>query len=687
MGTGENAGNGAPSLTEPGAIADLAELADPTEADEIITKALQRAVVPPLLAALALALDDDTLLPEHLRPGKASIMDPNAGLTEPQLAEARELARKALTNLREQAGRDGQGSADHNRPASEQGADSVTGHLEPLEHRAVTTEELHPILEFLAGGEPVVEYLELLQEELGLGEDLRAPQWHKSDLAPDRAFRVAVIGAGMSGLVAAHRLRQAGLDVVVIEKNHDVGGTWLDNTYPGCRVDVNNHFYSYSFAPKPDWPQNFSSQDVLLDYFRAVAADNGLRECIRFGTEVTAIELDDATMTWSLQLSGSEGLEESLEAQAVVSAVGQLNRPHMPDLPGIDSFVGPSFHSARWDHDLDLRGKRVAVLGTGASAAQFIPEIAKTAGQLTVFQRTPPWFLPTPDYTEPVAAEEQWLFRNVPGYANWYRFWIFWQNVEGLMPAAEVDPGWEGGEASVSMVNDGVRQMLAAYLEAEFADRPDLLEQVIPDYPPFAKRFIRDNGAWATALKRDNVELVTDGIAEIVPGGVRSGAGTVHEADVIIYGTGFTASDFLMPMKVVGRGGVDLHERWDGDARAHLGVTLPGYPNFFMLYGPNTNIVVNGSITYFSECEVSYVVGCLQQLLNCGARALEPTPEAHNAFNERVDAENLRMAWGVSSVHSWYKNATGRSAQNWPFSLLEYWRLTRHPDPADYAFW
>jgi len=310
--------------------------------------------------------------------------------------------------------------------------------------------------------------------------------------------------------------------------------------------------------------------------------------------------------------------------------------------------------------------------------------VAEQAAELTIFQRTPAWFLPTPDYHDAVSPEVAWLLREVPGYANWLRFWIFWRNVEGLMPAATVDADWSGHPASVGAVNDLVRQFLTDYLETEFADTPELLHRIVPDYPPFAKRFIRDNGIWARTLQRDDVHLVTDRIEEITAKGVRTVDGVEHQVDVIVYGTGFTASDFLMPMRVVGRDGVDLHERWGGDARAHLGITLPGFPNLFLLYGPNTNIVVNGSITYFSECEVRYVVACIRRLLDTGARALEVRGEAHDASNARVDAANLRMAWGVSTVNTWYRNVTGRTAQNWPFTLLDYWQRTREPDPAEY---
>ena len=626
--------------------------------DDLIAAVLPHAILPPLLLALATALGEPSLVPEHLRPDMSNLLDPNGGLSPKQLDEGRQMAFDALARLRHEG-------LDRNK--------------------SIQPADLPPLLEYLSGGEPVDDYLELLREELALGEDLRHPDWRIEDVAPGRSFRVAVIGAGMSGLVAAHRLQQAGLDVVVLEKNHDVGGTWFENSYPGCRVDVSNHFYSYSFAPRADWPENFSSQSVLLDYFGQVADDFGIRPLIRFDTEVTAIELDETSMTWTLELVGPDGQESTLEANAVISGVGQLNRPNLPDISGVERFEGPAFHSARWDSAVDLAGKSVAVIGTGASAAQFIPIVAEQAEHLSIFQRTPPWFIPTPDYHDPVTPEALWLLRNVPGYANWYRFWIFWRSVEGLMPAALVDSAWDGGGRSVSEANDFVRQMLTGYLEMEFAGRPDLLDVVVPDYPPFAKRFIRDNGAWATTLKRSNVQVVTDRIDEITPTGVRTSGGEHYDADVIIYGTGFKASDFLIPMKVVGRAGADLHERWGGDARAYLGITLPGFPNFFMLYGPNTNIVVNGSITYFSECEVGYILSCLHELLARTGRAMEPTPKAHDDFNARIDDANLNMAWGVSSVNSWYKNATGRSAQNWPFSLLEYWQMTKRADMDDYT--
>jgi 4-hydroxyacetophenone monooxygenase len=631
-----------------------------TENDGEIRAILLHAEIPPLLPALAYLTGDLTLLRDDLRPDSLLVALPQGGLTEEQQAAARELALDALVRWRD--------------------AGCVPA---PVPDDAA----LLRIMEYAVGGSAMDPYLPLLEEELAYrGEDRRAPGWTRSDIAPDRKFSVVIVGAGMSGLLVAHRLRQAGIDFTIIEKNDDVGGTWLENVYPGCRVDNPNHNYSYSFAQRHDWPLHYSTQSVLLEYFEKCADAFDLRASIRFGTEVVRATWSDRDANWSVVVRDHDGKEETLTADALVSAVGQLNRPNYPDIAGRESFAGPSFHSACWDRSVDLKGKRVAVIGTGASAVQFIPEVAPVVGELLVFQRTPPWLGPTPDYHDPVSNEQRWLYAHVPSYSEWNRFWIFWRMGDGVLPGVTVDPQWDQSTGAVSFFNDMMRVMLTEYLKSEFGDRPDLLEHVVPTYPPAAKRLLRDNGVWAGALKRENTQLVTTGIREITPSGIVTNDGVAHDVDVIVYGTGFHASKFLTPMTITGRGGIDLHEQWGGDARAYLGVTVPGFPNLFCLYGPNTNIVINGSIVYFSECGVRYILGLVKLLVEHDHRALDVRKDVHDEFNEQVDAENKRMAWGAAEVNSWYKNEHGRVAQNWPFTLLEYWQRTLAPDADDYEF-
>jgi 4-hydroxyacetophenone monooxygenase len=629
-----------------------------TTSDDELRAILAQAEVPPLLPALAYLTGDASLLRDDLRPDPATFGLPQGGLSEEQQAAARELALAALTRYRD-------------------------GGCEPAPTPA--DDDVLRMMEYAVGGTAMRDYLPLLEEELAHGhEDRRAPDWKQSELAPDVDFRVLIIGAGMSGILAAHRLRQAGVDFEIVEKNDDVGGTWLENSYPGCRVDNPNHNYSYSFAQRHDWPYHYSTQDVLHRYFSDCADEFGIRDAIRFGTEVRSATWSEAAQRWSVVIAGADGAEETLEANAVISAVGQLNRPLLPDIAGREDFGGPAFHSAGWDHSVDLRGKRVAVIGTGASAMQLIPEIAPIVGELEIYQRTPAWMGPTPDYHDEVPEGLKWLYANVPFYSEWNRFCIFWRMGDGVLDGVRVDEDWKSDECSISAGNELLRLLMTAYIDGEFADRPDLRAVAVPDYPPGAKRLIRDNGVWARTLKRDNVRLVTTPIERITKTGVDTEDGVAHDADVLIYGTGFQASKFLTPMTVTGRSGLDLHTHWQGDARAYLGVTIPGFPNLFCLYGPNTNIVLNGSIIYFSECGVRYILGCIEHLLRSGSGALDVKREVHDRFNEAVDAENRGMAWGWSDVSSWYKNDLGRVAQNWPFTLLEYWQRTLRPDPDDY---
>ncbi|WP_395106275.1 NAD(P)-binding domain-containing protein [Actinomadura sp. SCN-SB] len=622
--------------------------------------ALHDADLPSLLPALAQVTGDLSILREELRPSVVSTplgVEPQGGLSQ----EAQEQARRlAASTLRSWAGR-GRPSPE---PPSEAG--------------------LRRMMEFITG--PMDdEYLPLLRHQLGLTSEGDTAAWHKSTVAPDRTFRVVIIGAGMSGLAAAHQLRSAGIPFVVVERNDEVGGVWWQNRYPGCRLDTSNYSYSYSFAQRPVWPHQYSTRESILEYFRQAATDLGLRESIRLGTRVLAATFDEACGLWRVRLQDRDGRTETLEAEAVISAVGQLNEPAYPAVPGRDRFRGPSWHTARWNAAVDLTGRRVAVIGTGASAFQVVPEIAEMAAELLVFQRTPPWIMPTPAYRAPLRPGLRHLLEHVPHYHRWFRFQQFWNNVEGRRRYCLVDPEWRE-KGSVSALNHALREALVAHLEREYDGRPDLLAKAVPEYPPYAKRMLRDDGAWARTLKRDDVTLISEPIAEIAERGVVTAGGTLHEADVIIYGTGFQASMFLPGMTVTGRGGADLHRQWAGDPRAHIGITVPNFPNLFLLYGPNTNLVVNGSIVMFSELEVNYVLECLKTLLQSPYRTMECRQEALDGFCSRVDEASARMAFGLPGVRSWYKNAAGRVTQNWPLTTLEFWRMTRRPEPGDYEF-
>jgi 4-hydroxyacetophenone monooxygenase len=631
-----------------------------TATDAEIARALEAAHIPSLINSLVHVTGDITLLRGPIRPSGEFFGDPQCGITPEQQARVRRMAFDALRAYRD---------AGSPRPPP------------------VSEDMALEMMSFISGEEVADEYVDFLISELSLrGEDpYGQPGIEKIPESVRQDFQVLVIGAGMSGILAAIRLKEAGIPYLVVEKNADVGGTWLENTYPGCRVDSPNHTYSYSFEPN-DWPQHFSDQKTLLGYFQRVARRYGIYDSVQFHTEVEEAAFDEASGRWLVTVVRSGGKRETLTANAVISAVGQLNRPHWPDVPGRERFHGPAFHSARWDHAVDLTGKRVIVIGTGASAFQFVPEIAGTAGHVTVFQRTPPWMSPTPEYFAEIPAEKHWLLNHVPYYAKWYRFWMFWRTAEGLLAAVKRDPAWNDQTLAVSARNDELRQLLTAYLGEMCKGDDDLLQKSIPRYPVAGKRMLRDDGRYLRTLQRDDVELIADPVVEITETGVLTASGRRCDADVIIYGTGFQANRFLWPMRIRGRGGVDLQEHWDGDPRAYLGITIPGFPNLFCCYGPNTNIVVNGSIIFFSECEVRYILGCIKLLLENGQAALDCRQDVHDAYNREIDAGNAEMAWGAPTVSSWYKNERGRVTQNWPFTLLEFWERSRAPRAEDYEF-
>jgi 4-hydroxyacetophenone monooxygenase len=386
-----------------------------------------------------------------------------------------------------------------------------------------------------------------------------------------------------------------------------------------------------------------------------------------------------------VRVRGADGTEEMLVARAVISAVGQLNRPNLPDIPGRDAFAGPAFHSARWDHDLEIAGKRVAMIGAGASGFQIAPTIAPEVEQLTVFQRTAQWMFPNPNYHTPVGPGVRWALRHLPFYGRWYRFLIFWPGCDKGLEAARVDPDYPDQQIAVSEMNDLTRQMFTDWIVSQVDDDPELIAKVVPDYPATGKRTLQDNGSWLRTLTRDNVELVRTGIDHIEADAVVTDDGVRHVADVLVFATGFQATKVLFPMAIVGRDGEDLRAMWGERPAAYLGITVPRFPNFFCMYGPGTNLAHGGSLIFHSECQMRYITQCIEALIEGGHRTMEPRREQYEDWHERSQREMRGLVWSQPSIkHSFFKNAYGEIHGLSPWRLVDYWTWTRELDPADY---
>ncbi len=534
-------------------------------------------------------------------------------------------------------------------------------------------------------GQPVpAEYIPLLLEEMRFTpEDERAVRWRRQP-AELAGFRVLIVGAGLTGLCTAIRLKEMGISFTILEKNAELGGTWLENSYPGCAVDTPNHFFSFSFNPNDRWSRHFSRRDEILAYLRDMAGKYDLLRHIRFNVEVDRASFDARRARWQVELRRRDGVTETLSCNALVSAVGQLNRPALPEIAGLDDFEGPVFHTARWDHAAPLAGQRVAMLGTGASAMQAAPSIAPDAAHLTVFQRSPHWAVNNPNYHKQVAPGSSWALEHLPYYSQWLRFQLFWASSDGFHATLSPDPEWDQPALSLNAANHGMRDMLVAHMRAELEGDEELLAKVTPGYPPYGKRMLRDNH-WYRMLKRPNVTLETGRIAQVERDGIRMQDGSFHPQHVIILATGFQASKMLWPMEIVGAEGRSIRDLWgDDDPRAYMGMTVPGFPNLFITYGPNTNLAHGGSIIFHTECQVRYICQALREMLEHDLTTLDVRPEVHDAYNVKVDAACQRMVWAHPGVTSWYKNRHNRVTVTSPWRLLDYWRMTREFQPDDY---
>ena len=463
--------------------------------------------------------------------------------------------------------------------------------------------------------------------------------------------RIGIIGAGFGGLAAAIELKRRGFDDIVIwEKADDLGGVWRDNTYPGAACDVPSPFYSFSFELNPHWPHRFSRQPAILDYIHQVANKYDVRRHVRFGVEVATARFDETAGQWSVQTSDGE----TSTVDVLVPAVGQLSRPAIPALPGAETFDGPTFHSAQWRHDLDLTGRRVAVIGTGASAIQFVPEVQKAAAHLTVFQRTAPYILPRPDrkYSplhhlvfDRLRASQ--LVERAGSYALVESLSVAWLHARPLAGL--------------------IRRVSQRHMRKQAAAKPGLFEKIWPSYPIGCKRVLFADD-YVPALAQPNVDLVTEAITTITPSGVETADGVTHQADVIIWGTGFATTEFLAPMDIVGLGGRELATEWKDGAHAYFGLTVPHFPNFVIMYGPNTN-TGGGSIIYFLEAQARYLADFVEKLVDVGT-PLAVRAEVEKRFDDELQDELNSSVW--TQCTSWYRTASGRITVNWPRLGVQY---------------
>jgi len=631
--------------------------AEEPASDTELRAALEEANLPTLLMVLAHLTGDDKWLEDPYRPTRPrGVGDHDSGGFPEELQRSiRDDALETIGALRE-------------------------GRLAPVEHPSPG--KLAHMLEISLGMSLPEGYGGMLAEELGLvSRDVEV-----ADPPPSDDFPVLVIGSGFSGLLAAMKLKQAGIAYTLVEKNARVGGTWFENTYPGCGVDTPTHLYSLSFAQRADWSRYFAKRDELHAYLQRIADEAAVEDHIRFETEVTSAAWNADDQRWHVEVRTADGGSETLTASVIISGVGFLNRPAFPKITGLDSFEGPTMHTAEWRGDVELEGKRVAVIGTGASAMQLVPNVAGVAKRLMVFQRSPQWGMPHPNYMRPVSAATRLLMEEVPFYLGWYRVRQVWNFGDRLHQNVQWDPDWPHSDRSISELNDRHREFLTEYIRGELGDRADeLMPKCLPTYPPYGKRPLLDNG-WFRTMTRDDVDLVTDDIAEIRADRIVTATGDEYPADVIVLATGFQALRVLAPMEIRGRSGRTLREIWgEDDARAYLGISIPDFPNFFCLLGPNTFAGHGGSGVLSIELELRYVMELLAKMIDRGVASVECRQDVHDDYNARLDDALSHTIWAHPGMTTYYRNSKGRIVVPMPWTNVEYWHMTRDPDLDDYV--
>lgn len=542
---------------------------------------------------------------------------------------------------------------------------------------------MHRMMSICLGEKVPFEYAELMREELGLKH--RFAQWEREPAPRDRkAAHVLIVGAGVCGIALAVSLQKLNIPFTILDKNPDVGGTWFVNRYPGSGVDTPNHAYSYSFGPHHNWSRYFSRREEVQAYLSRVADQFRLREHIRFETHLEGSAWDTEAQVWRSRVRGPDGTLETLSSRCLISAIGQLSDPSIPHIAGAGDFQGPNFHSVAWPDELDVSGKRVAVIGTGATAMQLVPAIADTAANVDVFQRTAQWSRPIAGYRDPIGPGQQYLLEHVPLYAEWFRLNMFWRYGDGLLRHLKKDDSWPHPERAVNAMNDRHRQEMVDFIASELSGAPELVAKCVPDYPAYGKRILLDNN-WYKTLLKDNVELVTERIERITADGILMTSGRLCRADIVVYATGFKLTELAARLNLTGRDGTTLSQVWEGDnPAAYLGIAVPQFPNFFCMLGPGSGPGHGGSVVFQAECQARYISACIVQMVQAGITSLEIKTSAFEHYMQKADAEHETLIWSHPSVATYYKNARGRVFTVMPWRFVDYWRLTHDPKLEDY---
>jgi 4-hydroxyacetophenone monooxygenase len=532
----------------------------------------------------------------------------------------------------------------------------------------------------LAAGESVpVEYGPLVRSQMNIG-----PVDEDIPLSPPAGFSIVIIGAGLTGVLIALRLQQLGVrSFTILERATHPGGTWCHNTYPGCRVDTPSLLYSYSFDPDPGWSEYFCKQPELYGYVERSIERGGLADRLRCGVGVESMTWDERDAMWTLALRRADGGTEKLRTNFVIGATGLLHLPRWPNIPEREVFRGPSIHTALWDHNVDLAGKRVGVVGTGASANQVVPALAPEAAEILVFQRNPQWIISHPQYGKKMEGAERWLVDCVPTYSQWYRFRQFWVFGESIFDQIRVDPEWPTPRRSINQSNERLRKKLIQYIESELEGRPDLIAKTIPDYPPYTKRMVVDNG-WYRALKRQNVRLVTSPIQRIRPQGIETADGREF-LDAIVYATGFHTNRVLAGIDVSGSGGANIRTRLDTAPEAYHGTAVPNCPNLLVTFGPFGIPGHGGNGIFFAECAVEYIMQCLRGMFDRSWSRLVVRPEAVRAYTDEMTEAVKGYVWNIPGVTSWYKGDSDNPSVVHPKRLLDFWREAKAPDFSSFV--